>query len=488
MSASVVPFGGRDKPDAFRPMPKSPALEQSILGTLLFAPDVMRSVVSVLRTEHFTEQVHRKIFDTLLSQFEAGRAGDLGAVAASLRVVWHDPVTEGVTLGQYVAGLAEYSTAPQFLARQAHDLRDLWAMREILAAAERPTFVDGESPRDQLAAVFDRVDQVRGALVETVGNRGSAGQIAYAAVTEMLELRDGVRQQAGATTGFTDVDQRMLGYRPGELVVVAARPGMGKTTFATSSLLQSAAKGNGGLLFSMELPQPSVAARMISDVTYGGGPAITHSQIRSAQASDEEQRRIEKAAEYLERLPIETDFSTRLSVAEIGLRVASERKRMEAKGIRLGVVMIDYLKFLKATDRYRGQRTYEVGEITAGLKEIAKENEVCVVLLAQLNRGTEAQADKRPDLQHLRESGDIESDADVVMFLYREAYYLEKSTEYRNGEHDAINRMDEVKNLVEVLIAKNRNGPTGTVNLFCDIGASAIRNADRSAQRYGRPA
>lgn len=156
------------------------------------------------------------------------------------------------------------------------------------------------------------------------------------------------------------------------------------------------------------------------------------------------------------------------------------RRRLAKRGVVLRVVGIDYLKFLKATDRYRGQRPYEVGEITSGLKAIAKEQEVCILLLAQLNRGIEAEKDKRPDLHHLRESGDIEADADVVMFLFREAHYIEKSAQFKAAEPDALAQHAAATNKLEVIIAKNRNGPTTTTHLFCDIGASAVRNAGRS--------
>lgn len=461
------------------PTVESWPLEERLLGTVLSSPDAFRAVVTVARPEHFSRPLNAMLYETIIGQADAGRGFDATGLMAALRLVWNDKVREDQTVGQYVAWLMSNSAPPTFALRMAQDLRDLWAMRQILDAARRPSIEDGRPLRDQLSEVLDTVDTVRAGLVDRVGTKASAGMATAATLATIKRVvEDGEVIESGATTGFVDVDRMMLGYRPGELVIVAARPGMGKTTWATSSLLASAKKRNGVVLFSLELPEEAVSARILADLAHDARHPLTHSAIRDNRVPQSELLRLEEAVRAAEALPFELDFATRLSVAEIGIRIAALRKKMEVR-----VVAIDYLKFLKATDRYKGQRVYEVGEITAGLKEIAKEQGVCIVLLCQLNRGVEGQSDKRPDLQHLRESGDIESDADVVMFLYREAYYIERSPEYRAGNVDAQAEFSAARTKLECIIAKNRNGPCGTVELYCDIGSSAIRNAQRMAMR-----
>lgn len=465
-----------------RPLPQNVLLEEQLLGMILASPDAFRATVSTTRPEHFSSAVNAMLYSTIVAQADAGRGFDVNGLMSALRLVWRDKVTEDQTVGQYVAALLADAGPPTFALRAAQDLRDLWAMREILAAAERPAFEDGIPVRDQLTEVFEAVDTVRAGLLDGVGGRVDAGNLAARTVERVrAAVEDGEVTETGATTGFIDVDRMMLGYRPGELVIVAARPGMGKTTFATSSLLQSARAGHGMALFSLELPEEPIMARLLADTAYDGRFPLSHSAIRSNQVSRHDLGRLNAAAQSVGSLPLVLDFSPRLSIPEINVRVGAIRKEMAAQGRGLKAIAIDYLKFVKASDRYRGQRVYEVGEITSGLKEIAKQHELCVVLLAQLNRGVEGQNDKRPDLQHLRESGDIESDADVVMFLYRDAYYIEKSPGYRAGEVDALSDYAAARNKLEVVIAKNRNGACGTVTLYCDIAASAIRNADRIA-------
>lgn len=454
-------------------------MEQALLGCLISAPEAFAVASGTLRPEHFFEPAHSLILQAMLERVASGAPNSIATLADALRPNWNVPLIGDVTFGQYVAKLTANAAPAMMVPGYVSDIRDQWALRSISEAANRRAQESG-SPAAHLSAMFDEIDTVRAALSEAKATRESAGQSADSLLQQVNSIRMGVEPPRGATTGFLDLDRVMLGYRPGELVVLGARPGMGKTTFGTSSLRQSAKAGNGMLLFSLELPREAVAARLMADQIYDNRHPLTHSKIRTGKdITDEEFWRLKEASQEFEKLPFEIDYAPRLAVSEIGARVTAARRRMERKGQQLRCVAIDYLKFVKATDRYRGQRTYEVGEITAGLREIGKEQEVCILLMTQLNRGIEAEKDKRPDLHHLRDSGDIEADADVVMFLYRDAYYIEKSPEFRAGDGEAVAKHDGAFNELEVIIAKNRNGPTVTVDLFCDIGASALRNGTK---------
>lgn len=180
------------------------------------------------------------------------------------------------------------------------------------------------------------------------------------------------------------------------------------------------------------------------------------------------------AQKRLETMPIVIDYSSRLSPSDIKARIHAEKNRMASSKKQLRVVFIDYLKFVQASDRYRGNRVYEVGEISAALKATAKDEEICVVLLAQLNRALEARDDKRPVLSDLRESGDLEADADVVAFIHREAYYLERSIKAKTGDIDTQAKLDACRNRAELILGKNRAGPCKTIDLFCSVACSTM--------------
>lgn len=454
-------------------------MEQELLGCFLMVPEALSAAAGSLQPEHFSHPAHSRLFEVMMERHRSNGAVTMSALAVALQMEWGSPFTEDLTFGQYVAKLGANAAAPMVVPSYVQDLRALWGLRRASDAVSQAMSSDGAAS-DRLGATFDALDEVRAAISDAHSTRETAGDTTHDLLVEINSIRMGETTPSGATTGFVDLDRVMLGYRPGELIVIGARPGMGKTTFGTSSLLRCAKAGNGVMFFSLELPKENVGARLLADMAFDPRFPLTHSAIRAGKdLTDEQFWRIQEAQAAIQKLPLDVDYAPRLAVAEIAARIASTRKRMARNGVTLRCIGIDYLKFLKATDRYRGQRTYEVGEITAGLKEIAKEQNVCILLLAQLNRGIEAEKDKRPDLHHLRESGDIEADADVVMFLYRPAHYIEKSPEFRNGDPQAVTEFELAANKLEIIVAKNRNGPTTTVNLFCDIGASAIRNGDR---------
>ena len=291
------------------------------------------------------------------------------------------------------------------------------------------------------------------------------------------------------TTGFRDLDTATGGYEAGALWIVAARPGVGKTIFqVTSSLkvakagarsLRETGEGFGALAYSLEVPERQVCARYLSDICYIPRAPIEYGRIARGEFSDEEAARLAAAQKTLSRLPLTLDASSKLTLAEIGAGVRAEKAAMARAGSRLAVAFVDYLKFIRASDRYKGQRHYEVGEISAGLKQLAKDEGLCVVLLAQLNRALEAREDKRPGLADLRESGDLEADADVVVFLHREAHRILKSPEFRAGSAEAHARYAAVEREAELIVGKNRAGPERTVKLWCLPSCSTMADAAR---------
>ncbi|WP_029006311.1 replicative DNA helicase [Azorhizobium doebereinerae] len=456
-------------------------IEQELLGRLLDTPEVMPVVAGILEPRHFQEEAHSRLFQAMMQRHAMGTPFTMSTLAADLNLTWGAQLLPDMKYGQYVARLLTSPAPAMMLQAYASDLRSQWAIRTIAVVTGRAASDQG-MPTDRLQQLMQGIDEVRASLAENTTTRETAGETGAWVVERVNAIRMGELGTPGASTGFRELDRLMLGYRPGELVIVGARPGIGKTTFATSSGRQSAVVGNGIAFYSLELGGDAIGARLLADQAFDSGARLTHSAIRDGHLSDGQFEHMMVAQEAIDRLPMDCDYAARLTVPELSARISAAKKRMARSGIPLRVVFIDYLKQVRASDRYRGQRHYEVGEITAGLHEIAKREEVCIVLLAQLNRGIEAESNKRPDLHHLRESGDIEADADVVLFLYRPAYYLRRTKEFQEGAPDVLAEVERLETKLEVIVAKNRNGETGIVDLFCDIGASAVRNG---GTRYG---
>jgi replicative DNA helicase len=258
-----------------------------------------------------------------------------------------------------------------------------------------------------------------------------------------------------------------------------AAPGMGKTALALCIARATAAAGEPTYFQSLEMGDVSLSDRNLADVAFDARRPIPYYDVANGQLSDAQAERIIEAARLQRDIPLQIDPAPGLTVSQIAARVRRHRQNLERKGLRLGPVIVDHMHIVAASKRYSGNRTNEVGEISAALKALAKELDVPVIALAQLSRGVENRDDKRPNMADLRDSGSIEQDADTIIFVYREAYYLERSTG-ANAAQEAlrIDRLIDVKDQLEAIVAKQRNGPTGTVHLFCNIACNAVRDLE----------
>lgn len=452
--------------------------EQALLGAIFMDNTAFGVAQSIVRSEHFYEPIHSRIFEMCGEMILEGRAATPVTLKTKLPA---DLDIAGMTPSQYMARLMAEATPAITLPDYARTVRDAWAARCVVEASRNvacEVAAPGANVKSAIASHLSDLDRIRA----EIDDRRVARQPLAACLSDVLLRVDAIRagrMEPGATTGLSDLDRMMGGLQPGRLVIVAGRPGMGKTIVGANIARATAAAGNGCLLFSLEMPAEEIGARILSDQAFRHGSPITSKAIFEGHLDAHQMQEVEKSASDLAGLNLLIDTSAGLSVGEILARTRSAADEMKARGARLRVVVIDYLKFVRASDRYRGQRVYEVGEITAGLKALAKDLGVCVVLLAQLSRAVEQRADKRPELSDLRESGDIEADADVVLLLFREAYYLKDKT-----DPDSMARLLTCENALEIIIAKCRMGAVGVVETFCHPGASAVR--DRGTRGYGR--
>jgi replicative DNA helicase len=280
--------------------------------------------------------------------------------------------------------------------------------------------------------------------------------------------------------GLVDLDAALGGWWPGELVIMGGRPSMGKTMCAVSLALRAARAGHGVMYFSHEMPRESIAERCLADILYNSQTAIPYTGIRNRKLTQWDKERVVKAAEDLASIPFEIDEQRGLTVIEMIRRARRQAQRFERDGRRLSLVVADHIGLVRASDRYSGFRTHEVGEIVNEFAILAKDLWVPVLALQQLNRGPEGREEKRPSMADLRDSGNIEEHADTVIFPYRSEYYLERTKYDKKEFEDArLQKLAEKKNKLELIIGKQRNGPCKTVELFACAECNAVRDLAR---------
>lgn len=477
--------------------PHSNELEQAILGGLIVVDhgradrtrnDGLDAVLREgLKPEHFYHSLHGRIFELMC---QLGREAKPITVFSLKAFIEDIDLGDGTTPSQYIAKLAGAAVTLVNIPDYARMVVQLSQRRALIAeAAEFQNEVAVAPPdktNDELAA--DAIQRIQ-RLAENGSSIVTRKTIGDAAAEMLTRAR--LRKEQGPEgnvipTGFTDLDRMTGGYEGGTLWIAGGRPGMGKTSLMVSSANaigkmsvrreRDGLPGWGVVEFSLEVSQDQFMSRHVADLVRSQRRSIPFSSIMRGELEDDELWIVEDGVRRFDDMPIIVDFASRLSIAEIALRVKTEKAKFARQGVELKVVFIDYLKFIKASDRYKGQRVYEVGEITVALKDIAKKENICIVLLCQLNRANEARDDKRPGLADLRESGDIEADADVVCFLHREAYYIEKSSKFRENDSETLARHAELVNQAELIIAKNRAGPTRTVVVYANIGCSSLGN------------
>ncbi len=479
--APVAPSAAQDLP------PQSIEAEQAVLGALLLNNSVYGQIASILEPEHFAEEIHARIYRCASELIKTGK------IASPITLIGYlnnHELAPGISTRQYLATLVVEAVtviaAPAFAAtvRELADRRAMIAAAlEIIQAARHagPSVSSAAIASDGITTLHKiAVSEGRG------DTRCDPGTSAAALITRAHQIINKEIIDDGVSTGIPDLDKDTGGFQPGTLWIIGGRPGQGKTILATGFALKVASKGlrdlqagrpaAGAGLFELEVPENQLTARLLADLAYRPRHPIAFGSIMRGELSDDNLWCLEDAQKRLAQMPLAIDVASRLSVAEIALRVRAEKARMLKRGVRLGVIFIDYLKFIKATDRYRGNRVYEIGEISGALKELAKSENICIALLAQLNRQVAAhdRKDKRPTLVDLRDSGDLEADADVVAFIHREAYYIKQSPEFRNNDAGAYQAYLDCEHEVELILGKTRAGPTGTVKMWCDVGCSTF--------------
>jgi replicative DNA helicase len=455
--------------------------EQALLGAVLVHPGVISSIESIVVASDFWEPVHRDLFAKLLETRDQGYSITLRIVIATIGSLGVQRVCN-IPVKAYVARLAAAAAHSGEAPELASAIRHLAQRRTLVSVAEQlKCMTENDAP------VIDTASAAIDALDEIIASRSAAhthsvwiGEAAVGSIDRLATAIQNPGRLRGITTGFRELDERTGGFQRGEFVVLAGRPGMGKSALAITIARLMAQSGHYVLLNSLEMDSHSVADRAMTDIAWQERDPIEYSRLRSGNVTLAQQQRLMDAARAFADLPIKIDPQGGLSISQIAARARKHKQNLERQGKTLDAFIIDHMHIVAPSNRYAGQPVREVTETSGALKALAKELNVAVIALAQLNRSVESRDNKRPTLSDLRESGAIEQDADLIAFMFREAYYLANMTCNDAGlEGRRIARLMEVKNVVEVNIAKQRNGPVGAVELFCDISCNVFREKPR---------
>lgn len=465
--------GDADVPRA-RELPHNFEAEQALLGAILINNDAYSRVSDFLKVEHFFDPVNGRIFEAAAKLIERHQVAN----PVTLKNAFEgDPALADAGGAKYLARLAAAAITIVNAGDYGRTIFDLHLRRKLIELAESMR-AEAENP-DLDSSANQQIEGAEQRLFDlaTTGEYEGGFRAFSDVLTAAIEIAEAAYkregQLTGTGTGFTDLDKMLGGLQSSDLIIVAGRPSMGKTAFATNIAYNAArmcrfdidpqgqkkvADGAVVGFFSLEMSAEQLATRILAEAS-----GVSSDRIRRGELSNDEFQRVVEANQELARLPFFIDDTPALSVAQLRTR-ARRLKRQQA----LSMIVVDYLQLLRpATSKANDNRVQEISDITRGLKALSKELNVPVLALSQLSRAVEQRDDKRPQLADLRESGSIEQDADVVMFIFRQEYYL-KRTEPEMGTEDYEKwqmKMDEVHNLAEVIIGKQRHGPTGTVKL-----------------------
>lgn len=438
-----------------RELPHSTEAEQSVIGAIIANPSVIPEVMELIKPEYFYSKQHRAIYSVILRMYTGGQPADLVTILNEIeKLNIFETSAEG---RRYLAEIANILPSTANVASYCKIVSEKYLIRSLanVAGSILASIREGENDSQLL------LDSAEQQIYDIRQGRDINGLVPISdAIIEAYDRLGKIsgpdkEKYIGARTGYTLLDSIISGLNKSDLIIIAARPAMGKTAFAMNIAVNVAKRTEKDVVtFNLEMSKEQLALRMLSTESL-----VDSNRLRNGRITGDEWVNLATGAGYLSTLPMFIDDTAGMTVQQIKSKLRKVRN--------LGLVVIDYLQLITTSSNYNN-RAVEVSEITRQLKIMAKELNVPVILLSQLSRGVESRTDKRPMLSDLRESGSIEQDADIVLFLYRDAYYNKESTK---------------QNISECIIAKNRHGETGTVELIWDGRYTRFTNPD-----YSKPA
>ncbi len=452
-----------------RVLPHNIEAEQSLLGAILLDNDFFESVSEFLKPHHFATPVNAKIYEYISKVIAKGKVADPITLRAYFK---QNNDLSSIDGGNYLVEIVNSVVSVSGVYDYAKLIHDLYVRRELILLGEGITTKAISFNIDEKAS--DQIEAAEAKLYDIASSNHHTGFVSFSgALTSTMEILETAYKSdssiTGITTGFVDMDKSLGGLNRSDLIILAGRPSMGKTALATNIAFNAAAtyvkKADGGgkvAFFSLEMSKEQLVTRILSQEC-----AIPSEKIRKGEIKEEDFLKLVRERKKINDLPLFIDDTPALSISAVRTRA---RKLKRQYGLDL--IIIDYLQLLHggSDSRRNESRVQEIADITRSLKALAKELDIPIIALSQLSRAVEARDDKRPQLSDLRESGSIEQDADIVMFVYREEYYeARREPSVGTDEHIKwLEKMGKVHNLAEAIIAKQRHGPIGTIRLFFD--------------------
>ncbi len=442
-------------------LPNNIEAEQSVIGSIMVSNEIFDEINTLINSKNFYDPVHQKIFNAI----EKLIYGGMLANPITLKNYFENEKND-LNIPDYLVKITKFSTSSRQAIEYSKLIYDLFVKRELIKISENIIDVAKLNDLDTNGqkiienyekALFDLAE--KGSFSSSLVKFDEAMKLTIEMASNAYKNEDGI---VGVSTGLTDLDDRLGGLHKSDLLIIAGRPSMGKTALATNiafnaaKKIQEDGKKSSIAFFSLEMSSEQLSTRILAEQS-----RIKSNDIRRGKISEEQFDKFIETSKNISELPLYIDETPAISIAAL-----SNRARRIKRLYGLDMVVIDYIQLMTASKAYEG-RVQEISEITQGLKALAKELSVPVLALSQLSRAVEQRDDKKPQLSDLRESGSIEQDADVVMFVYREAYYLERKeprpATVEHAEWQA--KMNEVTNLAEIIIGKQRHGPTGNIML-----------------------
>ena len=446
----------------FKELPNNIEAEQAVIGSILVTNEIFDEINTIISIINFYDPMHQKIFNSIESLIYKGMLAN----PITLKNYFKDE-KDDIDIPEYLVKITKFSTSTRQAIEYSKIIYDMFVRRELIKISEQT--IDTAKLND-LETNGQTIIENSEKLLFDLAERGSFNSSLIKfdeAMKQTIEMASAAYKNeegiVGVPTGLRDLDDRLGGLHQSDLIIIAGRPGMGKTALATNIAFNAAQKiqNNGKkssiAFFSLEMSSEQLSTRILAEQS-----RIKSNDIRRGKISDDQFDKFLETSKNISELPLYIDETPAISIAAL-----SNRARRIKRLFGLDMIIVDYIQLMKGTFNNKDGRVQEISEITQGLKAIAKELSIPVVALSQLSRAVEQRDDKKPQLSDLRESGSIEQDADVVMFVYRQSYYL-KSKEPRPAtvEHAEWQaKMNEVSHLAELIISKQRHGPTGNITL-----------------------
>lgn len=458
---------------------ESIAAEQNLLGTLMMFPGRLAAARDMLRPDDFVHPLHAEIYATLIERDDLGEIVSPAALAGRMG---NREIEGNHTLKEYLAHIVTQHASPQnSVPAQARTVRDAAGLRrlhEIVTSLNDYLRTGGiKDPVPLANQLMSEVEEIIASELTDSTKPMSLGDAAKRALEASLQAQRN-KTPPGISTSIPALDAMLRGgMQNGQLIVLAGRPGMGKSAAALTVGLGASRRDVATMFASLEMVAEDIGERVLSAQAYTMGHEIPYERISAGEIDDEEAMILVEAQRELDTLPFQLDTRSGLTLAQIASSARRYFARQRETGRTRGLLVVDYLGLVKSSDRYRSQRVHEIGEVTRGLKALAKELGVPVLLLCQLSRQVEHRDDKKPILSDLRDSGEIEQDADTVLFVYREEYYLNQiDPSGLTGDDyvDHMQRLNRASGVLEIGVAKQRKGKTGWVRNYCHIGCNII--------------